>query len=166
MKQAKPKLGLLTITEASKAFSKDLKTIRKRIGDLEPVLREGNSVYYDHAELAYAILAKRTDEEKSSLNLTEEKAKYYKAMREKLDVERKKLSGELVNMDEYDAEQEQILIEMREGLLQMSKRLARPLSKLNDPDKIAKVIEEEIKIIMEDTCQRAIHEETTATEPK
>ena len=151
----------ITITEASRALDMTRKTVRARIADLQIHHKDGWNYYYPTIEVLKRCFLK-PESKKDTLDLNEEKARYYRAIREKLEIEKRKLEGDLVNMDQYDAEQEKYLIEMRDNLLQMGKKMARKLGKISDPDTIANLLNDEVKVIMEDVAQRAGDEAQTA----
>ena len=154
---------MATLAEAARFSGMDVKTIRKRIEGLPVVQEVGRCKYYNARKMIQCMYLDPTNSQEAKIELATERAKYYRAIRNKIEIESRKLSGELVNMDEYDSEQEQYLVIMRDRLLNMGKKMARKLGKISDPDTITKILSSEVMIIMEDIAQRA-DDEAQATE--
>ena len=132
----------ITITEASRFFKKDIKTIRKRIIGVEAEYQEGLNVFYPFRQLAEAVVMGNTDLEKSDLNLTQEKAHYYRELTEKVRVEKERIAGNLLDADEIEKEQVRIRLAFRDKLLAVSERLARAFARLKCPDAIKEKLDE------------------------
>ena len=146
---------LATLTEAAKFTGMDAKTVRKRIEGLPVVKEVGRCKYYNAKKLIQCSFIDPNNSEEAKIDLATERAKYFKSLRNKVDLEAKRLSGELVNMDEYDNEQEKYLVVMRDRLLQMGKKMALRLGKISDSATITRILTDEIRVIMEDIAQRA-----------
>ncbi|MFK7825783.1 MAG: hypothetical protein AB8G05_16640 [Oligoflexales bacterium] len=103
---------LTTISEAHRFTGMDYKTIKKRVENLEVVHTEGRNNFYDSFQLLRNLFIKATDDEKSELNLTQEKARYFKNLADKVEIEIGKLTDRLLDAD-------QMLIEVSKNRLQV-----------------------------------------------
>ena len=132
---------LTTISEAHRFTGMDYKTIKKRVENLEVVHTEGRNNFYDCFQLLRNLFIKATDDEKSELNLTQEKARYFHEMTEKIKIEKEKIAERLLDAVEVEILQTKIRLAFKEKLLNMSAKLGPKLARMKSTEKIVELLE-------------------------
>lgn len=122
-----------TISEVVRATGMNPKTVRKRIENLEVHHTSGTNNFYRTAEVIKNICIKATEQEKSSFNLTEEKAGYYHELRLKTRLEREKMSEKYVDAESFNLNQMKRFLAFKEKLLNVSAKLGPKVSR-KDPE--------------------------------
>ncbi|MFK7825892.1 MAG: hypothetical protein AB8G05_17195 [Oligoflexales bacterium] len=132
---------LTTISEASRFTGMDFKTIKKRIENLHVVHTEGRYNFYDCFQLLRNAFIKSTDDEKSELNLTQEKAWYYRELTEKVRIEKERLAENLMDAEEMMIQQTKVYLAFKEKLLSLSVKLGPRLSRMKNIEAIIELLE-------------------------
>ena len=110
----------LSIAEIEKISGFSYKTIKKRLENLAPIRRKGNSIFYESRD-AIPLLFKAESE--GRLNLDQERAKLAKAQTEKVELESSKLKGTLVDANELAEAFKKEIIAAKAKLLRIPKTL-------------------------------------------
>lgn len=139
-----------TITDASKALGMTRTTVRKRIQFLVPSFNEGSSIFYPTIDVMRNCLLKATDAETSDLNLTQEKARYYRELTEKVKVEKERMAERLLDRVELEIQQTKVRLAFKEKLLNLSSKLGPRLSRMKDTEKIIDLLETSHREILEE----------------
>lgn len=133
-----------TISEVARFTKMDAKTISKRAQNLEVKLVQGRNHFYDSLEIIRNAFLKASDNEKANLNLTQEKAMYYKRMSEKIEVEIEKLSDKYMLRDEVKTLVENKMVKFKQILVTIPTTLDRELAKETTPKKVKKILQNSI----------------------
>ena len=157
---------LTNFTSIAKFARIDIKTVRKRAEGLPIVKESGNYKLYDALKLVHCVFTPTEDSEASKINLSQERAFYYKSLRTKVDLEIEQLKGDLVNAQSYSEEQEKYLIELRNNIMAMGRSLSHVLAKINDPEEIRQLICSEIEEVMESVASKAKQDEEDESKPQ
>lgn len=149
MKQAEPIPEFTTISEASRFTNVNPKTIKKRINNLKVQHTFGTNNFYTTLDLIKCIYLKATDEEKSELNLTQERARYFKNLADKIAIENGKLSDRLLDADQVLVEISKNRIAVKEKLLNLTYSLANKIPRINDKQKAFNLLQSKFKEVLE-----------------
>lgn len=141
---------LTTISEAHRFTGMDYKTIKKRVENLDVVHTEGRNNFYDCFQLLRNLFIKATDDEKAELNLTQEKARYYKNLADKVEIEIGKLTDRLLDADQMLIEVSKNRLQVKEKLLNLSYTLANRVPKINDRQQAFNLLQKKFKEILQD----------------
>ena len=139
-----------TITEAARFTGMDPKTIRKRIQNLTVVHVEGRNQFYNTLEVLRSAFIKATDDEKSELNLTQEKARYYKHLADKVQIETQKLQDRLLDAEQVIIEISKNRLQVKEKLMNLSYTLASRIPKIKDQQKAFNLLQNKFKEVLKD----------------
>ena len=141
---------LTTISEACRFTGMDYKTIKKRIENLTVVQIDGRNQFYQTYEVLRNAFIKSTDDEKSELNLTQEKARYFKNLADKVEIEIGKLTDRLLDADQMLLEVSKNRLQVKEKLLNLSYTLANRIPKINDQQQAFNLLQTKFKDILKD----------------
>ena len=141
---------LTTITEASRFTGMDPKTIRKRIQKLEILHVEGRNQFYSTLDVLRNVFIKATDEEKSELNLTQEKARYYRNLASKVEIECERLSDRLLDADQVLIDLSKSRLAVREKLMNLAYTLAGRIPKIKDKQKAFNLLQSKFAEVLEE----------------
>ena len=131
-------LRYLSINQLAEITGKDRRTIKKKLAKLN-YQRDGRGYYYDAHEalpLLFSESAKDIDKK-----LQAEQLRYESARAEKLELEVKKLRGEVVPIEEVAKTVEREYAFVRAHIRAIPSKLAKPLSMTTDPHEIYAQIE-------------------------
>lgn len=141
---------LTTISEAHRFTGMDYKTIKKRVENLEVVHTEGRNNFYDSFQLLRNLFIKATDDEKSELNLTQEKARYFKNLADKVEIEIGKLTDRLLDADQMLIEVSKNRLQVKEKLLNLSYTLANRIPKITDQQQAFNLLQNKFTDVLKD----------------
>lgn len=147
----------ITITEASRFTGMDFKTIKKRIGSLPVVYTEGRNNFYDCLDLLKNVFLRATEDEKSTRNLTQERADYYYELKLKTRLEREKLAEKYVDAEAFNINQTKRFLAFREKLLNVASKLGPKVSRKNPEvatELIGDAISEALSELVEEEIER------------
>ena len=144
-----------TISEVSRATGMNPRTIRKRIENLQVQHILGTNNFYKTLEVFKNIYLKATDEEKSELNLSQEKAGYYYELKLKTRLEREKLSDKYVDVEEFNLNQMKRFIAFKEKLLAVAVKLGPKVSR-KDPETATDLINESVKEALKELIEEEL----------
>lgn len=152
-------IRFLTISQLAELTSLARETVRKRLGDLEPVKGEGNTYRYDtHLALPRLYKAPGTKQEIDKA-MAEESLLLERARREKIELDVKRMRGEYVSIEETCKAVEKEYSFVRSQLRSLPSKLAKPLSIIMDPHVVQTTIEEAINECLEELVADQKYEE-------
>ena len=141
MKQAEKIPEFTTLSEASRFTGMQPRTIKKRIENLHVHHTMGTNNFYKTLDVIKNIYIKANDDEKSDLNLTQEKAWYYRELTEKVRIEKEKLADNLLDAEEMMIQQTKVYLAFKEKLLNLAVKLGPRLSKMKKVEAIIELLE-------------------------
>ena len=139
-----------TVTEVAKALGMDRKTVKKRIEHLEISHTEGLHQFYPTIEVLKNCFIKQSESERSELNLTQEKARYYKNLADKVEIETQKLQDRLLDAEQVIIEVSKNRLQVKEKLLNLSYTLASRIPKIKDQQKAFNLLQNKFKEVLKD----------------
>ena len=139
-----------TVTEVAKALGIDRKTVKKRIEHLEISYTEGLHQFYPTMDVLKSCFIKQSESERSELNLTQEKARYFKKLADKVEIEIGKLTDRLLDADQMLIEVSKNRLQVKEKLLNLSYTLANKIPKINDKEQAFNLLQKKFKDILKD----------------
>lgn len=152
-------IRFLTLSQLAELTSLARETVRKRLGDLEPVKGEGNAYRYDtHLALPRLYKAPASKQEIDKA-MAEESLLLERARREKIELDVKRMRGEYVSIEETCKAVEKEFSFVRSQLRSLPSKLAKPLSIMMDPHMVQSAIEEAINECLEELVADQKYEE-------
>lgn len=135
----------ITITEMSDLSGKDRKTIKEKLIEMNigPLRREGNAFLYDSRAALRAIYM--TKNSQASLKDRELKAKA-----EKIEIEVEAMKGNFIDVNEVLRTVRNEFTIVRQRLIGLPAKLAKPLSFIDDPAKIQETVMEGMNECLEE----------------
>lgn len=128
---------LLSLADVERITGHDFKVIKRRIGGLEPVKKEGVKHLYDAPTILELIY---TDKDVEELDLTKERAKLTQEQRKKTNIERRLLEGSVMEIDDVVAMISNVAINLKAKLLAIPAKAAPELVNLDKPSEAQKVL--------------------------
>ena len=138
-----------TVTEAARALGMDRKTVKKRIDNIEVAFTEGLNQFYPTKNVLRNCFIKATDQEKSDLNLTQEKARYFKNLADKVEIENEKLTDRLLDADQMLIEISKNRLQVKEKLMNLSYTLASKIPRIDDQQKAFNLLQNKFQEVLE-----------------
>jgi hypothetical protein len=136
---------LLSIADMSRITGKDFKTIKKRIGGVEPVKIQGTKHLYNAPEVLELIYI---DKEYGELDLTKERAKLTQEQRKKTHLERKQMEGKLMDVEFVVLNYAKMATAIRAKLLSTPTKISKDLTNISSPLEIQQIIKEHINEVL------------------
>ena len=133
-----------TVSEVARFTKMDAKTISKRAQNLDVKMIHGRNHFYDSLEIIRNTFLKASEHEKANLNLSQEKAMYYKRMSEKIEVEIEKMSDKYMLTDDVKILVENKMVKFKQVLLTIPTTLDRELAKETKPKEVKKILQNAI----------------------
>lgn len=127
-------LKILTISELEDLTGKNYRTIKKRLGDLEPVRTKGTAKYYNAKEAISLVFTSEEAETQYDLNKERARLAAMQADRNKLDY--MKQVGTLVSSDHVMTGLTNLFAAIRARFLELPVTAAPGLVSLEDPKQI------------------------------
>jgi hypothetical protein len=158
----KPDLTSVTLNQLEQLTGISYRTLKKRLVDLDPSFKDGNSIFYDPKE-ALPLIYKATEEKRipfglgfdpTGLDPQTEKAKLDKARREKILIETRILKKELIPADQVENTWADIAVAIRSKILGMPTKIAPKVAALKgDVQKIEAELKSNCREICEELSQ-------------
>ena len=146
-----------TATEVARVFELDPRTVRKRIAELETKHTEGNNKFFDTAEiLRFTLLNSPVMQDNVELDLTQERAKHYRTLTRKTEIEIEKLSDKYMLVEDVEENIKSKFMKFRQKLLIIPGKVAKEV--LNETDL------RNVKDTLRDAIEEALVELATGSE--
>lgn len=125
-------LRYLSINQLSEVTGKDRRTIKKRLAGIAPHSEDGRAQYFD-AHVVIDLLFALDSSQGIDKKLQQEELRIESARREKLEIEVKRLRGEMLPIDVVAKELEMACTYVRAQLFSLPNKLSMPLAIISDP---------------------------------
>jgi len=125
-----------TVSETVRFTGLNPRTIKKRVENLPISHTIGLNNFYKTYDVLRCCFVKGEETEQAKLVLSEEKAKYYKELTEKVMLEKFKMSGKLTDTEVIEAQQTKVRLALREKLLNLGAKVAPKIALMDDPIEI------------------------------
>ena len=117
-------------SELNELTGKTQRTVTSRLAELDPIKKTSNAEFYDSEKALTCIYLG----EQSSMQKVRDRRTI--AETEKAELELRQLKGEVVDIDDVCGEVEKEYVIVRQNLLSLPSKLAKPLSFANDPSDV------------------------------
>ena len=135
----------INLTDIGNLTGKDRKTINDRLlkANVTPLRKEGNAYLYDSRKALQAIYVKTADE-------TKLKERELKAKAEKLEIEVEAMKGKFVDVSEVEKVVREEYTIVRQRLIGLPAKLAKPVSFIEDPSQVQELIMDNVNECLEE----------------
>jgi hypothetical protein len=158
MKQAEIIPEFTTISEASRFTGMNPKTIKKRVAGLSVSHTLGTNNFYMTKEVLRNAYVLATDAEKSKINLTEEKAWYYRELTEKVRIEKEKMASNLLDADQMMIVLAKKRLAVKERLMNLAYTLAPRIPGIRDKQKAFDLLQLKFEEILQELADEGFNE--------
>lgn len=122
---------LVTVADMERATKLGFRTIKRRLGELRPVRRQGNEIFFSTREALPLLCA--AGKEQDTFDLTQQRARLAKVQADKIELETKRMTKELVDLGEFSEEFGKYLISLRDALKNMGLVLSEQVAGKSAP---------------------------------
>jgi DNA-binding transcriptional MerR regulator len=129
-----------TATEVARVLELDPRTVRKRIGELDPKYVDGNNKYFETKKILMHTLLNGPSQENVELDLSQERAKLCKAQTQKTYIEIEKLSDRYMLVEDVEENIKQKLLKFRQKLLIIPSKIGKSVALETDIDEVKEML--------------------------